>query len=99
MQPLDLFPRRNVSRARAELEAHLGERPGDVDPVERQARGRIVLRADPVATLEAVAHATRDLREARPVGVERVGDRRRRTSGGLVALHVLRQHISRIGTH
>jgi len=67
--------------------------------VQGEPRRGVVLRPDPVATLETVAHAARDLGEVSAERVKLVRDRRRRACGGLVAVHVLRQHISRIGTH
>ena len=49
----------------AELVAHVLERPQTSGAVERETRGRIVLGAEPVAALEAVAHAARDRGKAR----------------------------------
>ena len=99
VQPLHLLPGRDVGGERAQLVAHVLERLEHVRAVERKTRRGVVLRADPVASLEAIAHAARDRREARDERVERIGDGQRRSRGGLVAVHVLRQHISRIGTH
>ena len=54
------------------------ERLRDMQAVEGEPRRRVVLRAEPVAALEAVADAARDLGEARAERVERVRDRRGR---------------------
>jgi len=70
-----------------------------VRAVEGESRRGVVLRTDPVTALESVADAARDLGEAGAERVKLVRNRRRRTCGGLVAVDVFRQHISRIGTH
>ena len=71
VQPLYLLPGRHIRGERAELVAHVFERLQQVRAVEREPRGRVVLGADPVASLETIAHAARDRGEAR--------DERRRT--------------------